>query len=53
MSISLLYVYMLQYVSIIHDKLGKYSRGRFFAYAQGFRVNAACTTAASPANNYT
>ena len=32
--------------------LGKGQEGDFFMYAQGFRVNAACT-AASPANNYT
>ena len=35
-----------------HDQFGKWSRGRFFTYAQGFMLNAACT-AASPANNYT
>ena len=35
-----------------HDEFGKLSRGGFFTYAQGFRVNAACT-AASPAINYT
>ena len=37
---------------LIHEQLGKLSGGRIFTYAQGFRVNAACT-AASPANNYT
>ena len=35
----------------IYDKFGKWPR-RFFIYAQGFRVNAACA-AASPANNHT
>ena len=25
------------------DKFGKWSKGRFFTYAHGFRVNAACT----------
>ena len=41
---------ILSFLFIIHDK--KWSRGRFFTYAQGSRVNAACT-AASTANNYT
>ena len=36
----------------IHDKFEKQSKEKFFAYAQGFSVNAACT-ATSPANNYT
>ena len=35
-----------------HEKFGKWLRGRFITYAQGFRVNAACS-AASPPNNYT
>ena len=35
-----------------NDKFGKWTKGKFFTYAQGFRVNAACT-AKLPANNYT
>ena len=35
----------------IHEKFRKWSRERF-TYAQGFRVNAACTVGLS-ANNYT
>ena len=35
----------------IHDKVGKWLRGIFFAYAQIFKVKAAYT-AESSANNY-